>query len=225
MTNNLAQIIFDQFYEILEKKSHNYCCDFTVCDFEYRQHQFPNHSVLDVIYIDKDECQRRRDVGVTIDITGICLEDLTRPKWVRYLKKQAHEFLEDICPKRIVIVKEKNETCRKETPCWSPFPCKTITTVVERIKPIEKVHKPKIVIKQECACVPECRREKCEPKRVIVVKKHQEPTTKCGNNLVLVKSNEPKHDWGFYKGNRDYNNHKWKGCCGSSNQEVAAHQH
>ena len=228
MATSLVQIIFEQFIKIVKKTARKHECHVTKCDFQYRTHEFKTYRILDVIYVGRDECLRQRDVGITIDITSICLEDLPCEKWVHYLKKLAREFVNDICPKRLVIVKEKKQKCRPQPPKWEPFPCKTVTTIVRKIKPIEKKPKIKVIVEKECECVPECKREKCEEQRFLVVKEKSENKSRCGDHLVLVDEHKDnKHGWNTHKGNIDYNHHKWPKCCGNGSAEngAASHHH
>lgn len=213
MANNLPQIIFEQFLDIVEKHSRKACFEFNECDFDYRVRILVQHRLIDVIYVVQDKCGRRSDIIVTIDFTNICLEDLISCKWVDYLEKLAIEFIHDICPKKIVIVKDEPKKCRPQPQVFRPFPCKTVTTIIKK-KPI--IHEPEceVIIEKECAeCVPVCKREPCIPKQHIVIRLEEEKPWKCGDFSFLVENKEKDHDFEHHKGNKDYNHHLWKKCC------------
>lgn len=220
MANNIAQLIFEQFLEIVEKLSKKACFDFNECEFEYRVRELVGHRLIDVIHIVEDKCGRRRDVVVTIDFTNICVDDLITCKWISYLEKLANEFISDICPKRIIIAKEEPKKCRPQPPKWEPLPCGAITTVIHKTKPVIKEPECEVIIEKECECVPECERERCIPKQKVIIKYDEEKLPhKCGDVEILVKKPKEKdHDWEKYKGNYDYNNHIWKKCCQDRNK-------
>lgn len=214
MANNLAKTIFEQFLSIVERLSKKSCIHFNECDFEYRVRELVGHRLIDVLYVAKENCGRHRDVIATIDFTNICYEDLITCKWVDYLEKIARKFIDDICPKRIIIVKDDKKKCREEPPRWTPFPCRNITTVIHKRKPIIKKPECEVIIEHECECVPQCRREPCIPKEKIIIRFENEKH-KCGDHENLVIEPEKKqHDWKITNGNVDYNNHEWKKCCG-----------
>ncbi len=226
MANSVVQIIFDQFLDIVERLSKKSCFIFDYCRFEFRVREAVQHKLLDVIYIGEDRCCRRRDVIITIDITNICTEDLITCKWVNYLEKLAKEFIADICPKRLIVVKEDLKKCRPQPPVWKPFPCKKITTVIHKIKPIHKEPECEVVYEKQCECVKKCKREPCVPKHEIIIKYQTEKPWKCGDASFLV---EDKHkDWknhkgdaeyADFKGNKDYNDHVWPKCCGGDKHD------
>lgn len=211
---NLVQMIFEQFLDIVEVLSKKSCFKFDECDFDFRVRELLNHRLLDVIYVIEDKCGRRRDVLVTIDITSICIDDLISCKWVDYLEKLAHEFIHDICPKKLVIVKDVQQKCREEPPRWEPFPCKTVTTIIRK-KPI--IHKPEceVIIEDKCdECIEVCKREPCIPKKQIVIRYENDKKWKCGDHDHLVeKPHQKRHDFNKHKGNTDYNHHLWRPCC------------
>ena len=211
MSQDLAHLIFEQFIEILEKLAKKSPCKFNECDFDYRVRELVGHRLIDVIFIAKDKCGRRSDVIIAIDFTSICLEDLISCKWVNYLEKLAREFLNDICPKKLVIVKDEKRKCREQPPRWEPFPCKVITTIINKKKIIKQKPECEIIIEKECECVPECVRAPCIPKKQIIIRHQTEKPKCCGDNLRLV---EHKHEkFAKCRGNNDYNNHVWKKCC------------
>ncbi|AAV50985.1 hypothetical protein [Acanthamoeba castellanii mimivirus] len=217
MANNLVQLIFDQFIEILEDLAakDEWCFDFNKCDFDFRVRELVNHRLLDVKYTIKDECGRPRDVIQEIDITGICYEDLTTCKWVDYLTKLAVEYINNICPPRYIIIKEEPKKCRPQLPEWNPFPCKRTTTIYRRQKPVEKKPECEVIFEKGCECLPSCEREVPVPKEQIFIKYEPVPA-KCCERTVLVRSPEQnRHSFGVHKGNIDYNNHVWPKCCQS----------
>jgi len=187
---------------------------------------------LDVIYIIEDKCGRRRDVIITIDITNICTEDLILCKWVEYLEKLAREFIHDICPKKLVIIKDVKRKCREQPPKWVPFPCKTVTTVIKK-RPI--IHEPEceVIVERECECIPECIRRPCIPKKQLIIRYETEKPWKCGDHDELVIEPEHKHhDFNKRRGNVDFNDHVWrpcctgkKSCCGGSSHDQSQSSH
>ena len=209
---NVVEIIFDQFLEIVEGLSKHACFKFDECAFRYRVREAVQHRLLDVLYVARDKCGRERDVIATIDITGICFDYITTCKWIQYLEKIAREFIHDICPPKFAVVKDSGNRCREEPPRCDLLPCRHITTVINKKKPRHKEPEPEIIIEKECECVPECKREPCIPARTIIIREELEKEHKCGDSTVLVREHKPKHDWGYFKGNVDHNDHKWNGC-------------
>lgn len=210
MTTNLVNLIFDQFLSIVEGASKKSCFCFDKCDFEFRTRELLNHRLIDVKYVICDECGRKRDVIATIDYTNICVEDLITCKWVGYLERLANEFVCDICPKKLSIVKDELKKCRPQPPKWKPFPCRNITTVIHKRKPVIREPECEVIIEKGCECVPQCIRRTCEPKREIVIRYEEEKPWKCGDVSCIVETDLPKkHDWKIHKGNKDFNNHEW----------------
>lgn len=215
MANNLIELIFEQFIEIVIGLSRKSNCKLDECDFDYRVREFVGHRLIDVVYVDEDKCGRRRDIITQIDSTNICLEDLTTCRWVAYLEKLAKAFLCDICPIKLSIVKDEPRKCRPQPHKWQPFECKTVTTIIRKRKPVKKEPVCDIIIEKECECIPLCKREPCEPKHKVIIKYEAEKPWKCGDCEVLVEEpEERKHDFNWFKCNQDFNHHKWKGCCG-----------
>ena len=213
--SNLVQVIFNQFVDLLECANKKRKCKFDECDFDYRSREEVSHKLIDILFVDRDNCGRPRDVIATIDYTNICLEDLTSCKWIEYLENIAFEFINDICPKKYVVIKDKVNKCRKQPPTWDPFPCNAYTTIVKKIQP-KPEPECEVVIIDECECVPECIREPCVPKKKIFIKYEQEPAIPCCERRFLVTPEKrKKHDFGFCKGHTDYNNHLWNKCCES----------
>jgi len=223
MVQNLVQLIFEQFLEIVQKHSAKSCFKFHECDFNYRVRESVGHRLLDVIYVVKDKCGRRRDVIITIDITKICLEDLTTCDWVAYLEKLAKEFVSEICPKKYVIIKEEPRKCRLEPAKWCPLPCRNITTVVRRKKIIPVEPEVEVIIEKECECVPICERKPCIPKQEVIIKYETEKPWKCGDVSILVEEDHKKHDFEHFKGQPDFNHHKWGKCCDHGHHDHHGH--
>jgi hypothetical protein len=222
MANNLVQLIFEQFIEIVLRLSKKTRCDFDECDFDFRVRELVGHRLIDVIFIIEDKCGRRNDVIITIDFTNICFEDLTTCRWVDYLEKLAHEFINDICPKKFIIIREQSpKKCRPQPPKWEPMPCRNITTVIRKRKPIPKEPECEIIIEKECECVPICVREPCIPKHHVIIKQEIEKPFRCGDFSILVEEpNEKEHDFKSHKGNKDFNHHHWKSCCGNKGHDT-----
>lgn len=215
---NLVQMIFEQFLEIVERLSKNACFNFNECDFDYRVRELARHRLLDVIYVIEDKCGRRRDVLVTIDITSICIEDLISCKWVDYLEKIAREFVHDICPKKLIVVRDEIKGCRPQPPICAPFPCKTVTTIIRK-KPFIPKEECEVIIEKDCECVEKCVREPCVPKRQVIVRFENERPWKCGDHdQLVVEPAQKHHDFNTHKGNPDFNHHVWRKCCSGAKQ-------
>ncbi|AEQ32680.1 hypothetical protein [Acanthamoeba polyphaga mimivirus] len=225
MANNLAQLIFNQFIEILERFAEKkFCCDFDECDFRYRVREQVNHRLIDVLYEVKDKCGRVREVYATIDFTSICLEDLVTCKWVNYLETIAREFICDICPKKIAIVKQEPRKCRDQLPRWEPFPCKTVTTVIRKKKKVHVEPECHVIVKDECECAPICERVPCVPKQEIIIQYEPDTGCRCGGNTVLVQDKHEKHGFKDHKGKPDFNHHEWK-CCVDRHERKCCNNH
>lgn len=209
---NLVKVIFEQFLDIVERKAKKTCYEFDECDFNYRVVEAAKHKLLIVIFEHEDQCGRREDVTATVDITNICFEDLTSCDWIAYLEKIATEYVNDICPKKFAIVKETPRPCRERPVCFQPAACRTVTTIIKK-RPPPPEEECEVIIEQPCPCLPKCERVPCVPKKEIIIQFENEKLPKCGGNTVLV-NNEPKeHEFGSYKGNPDFNSHKWNRCC------------
>lgn len=214
MANNLVKLIFEQFLEIVERCTYKSCIKFDECFFDYRVRELVGHRLIDVIYVVEEKCGRRRDAIVSIDFTNICYEDLTTCKWVQYLEKIAREFIEEICPKKVAIIREEPKKCRKQPPKWNPLPCCDTTTIIRKNKIVHPEPECEVIVEKECECVPLCERKINPKKHKVIIKYQDEKPWKCGDVSVLVESEkEPKHYFDCCKGNIDYNNHKWRKCC------------
>lgn len=223
MSNNLLQLIFDQFIDlVIEVGRKTHCC-VDRCAFDFRLHEIANSRMLQVIYLGKDECCRQRDICIRIDITNICLHDLTTCKWVNYLTKMAVEFSRDICPVRMVIIRDDPRPCRKQPERWEPLPCANVTTIVRRELPPQPEPECEVVIENNCECIPVCRRERCVPKNKVVIRYDTTVPSVCGDYTVLAKD-KPCCPFNSLKGNMDFNNHNWKPCCNSSPQELTYYE-
>lgn len=219
MMNSLAKLIFEQFLQIVEKLvGKKGCIKFNECDFDFRVRELVNHRLIDVIYVAEDICKRCTSVVVTIDFTNICLEDLTSCKWICYLKTLAKEFVCDICPKKLDIVKDKPKKCRPQPPKWNPFPCKhTITIIKEKEQEFEKP-KCKVIVEKDCECIPMCKRIPCVPRKKIIIKNISRKRHNCSDFTILVEKKNKKHDWDSFKDHTDFNNHIWNDCCNKRNR-------
>lgn len=213
---NLVETIFEQFLDIVEKKAKKSCFEFDECDFNFKVIEAVKHKLLVVIFEQEDKCGRHREVTATIDITNICFEDLTSCAWIAFLKKTAVEFVNDICPKKFVIVKDKHRKCRERPHVFEPFPCKTITTVIKKRVPPKVEEECKVIIEEPCPCAPKCKRVPCHSKKEIIIQFEDDKEHKCGDHSVFVDEHHEKkeHDFGSHKGNKDWNDHQWnKKCC------------
>lgn len=225
MASDLVNVIFNQFVSIVERFAKKSCFEFNECDFDYHVREAVGHRLIDVVYVVEDKCGRRHDVIATIDYTNICFEDLTSPEWKDYLSKIAIEFVNDICPKKYEIPSTHKRKCRTEPPHWEPLPCGIITTVIKKQVIPEPEPDYEVVIENECACVPICKRTTCTgPKQQYVIKYVTESPWKCGDVTQVVdddkkyhhKEQDRPHYFSDNKGHPDFNNHKWKSCCGSN---------
>lgn len=212
---NLVETIFEQFLDIVEKKSRKSCYEFDECDFNFRVIEAVKHKLLIVLFEREDKCCRRHEVTATIDITNICFEDLTSCDWIAYLKKIAVEFVNDICPKKFVIVKDKPKKCRERPHVCEPFPCKTITTVIKKRVPPKVEEECKVIFEEPCPCGPKCKRVHCPPKKEIIIQLEDEKPWKCGDHTVFVDEHKDvkHHDFGEHKGHKDWNHHLWHKKC------------
>lgn len=211
MAQDLAQIIFDQFVEMVIRFAKKFPCTFGECDFDYRVRESVGHRLVDVLYVTKDNCCRTKNVIASIDFTGICIEYLISCKWVNYLERIAREFLSDICPKKLAVVPDHPKKCREEPPLWEPFPCKVVTTIINKKPFIPQKEECEIIIQKDCECVPDCDRLPCVPKKQIIIKHVDVKPRCCGDNFRLVKPKNEK--FATCRGNTDYNNHIFKQCC------------
>lgn len=182
----LAQIVFDQFVEITIKQSQHECpCDdIEECCFDYTVRKSGNHTLLDVVYRWENCCGKCREASVTIDITGICIDDLGDCNWLRYLRELANELLSEICTGKYTVIKEECKKCRPQPPRWEPIPCK-ITTVVCKPHPVVCPEIEHEVIEEVTPCVPCCKRVPCLPKHETIIKRSA-PEWKCGDYSVPV---------------------------------------
>ena len=228
MSSNLVNLIFNQFVEIVIKLAKKSNCDVDECDFNYRVRELVGHRLIDVIFVAEDNCGRRRDVVISIDFTSICFSDLTTCSWVAYLEKLAAEYVCDICPKKLMVVKNELKKCRPQPAKWCPLPCRNTTTIIKKKPYCPPEPECEVIICQEDECIPVCERKPCCPKKEIIVKYQSEKPWKCGDCTTLVTESEG-HDFVEHKGNKDYNHHQWKGlnkgcgCGGSASSEVASH--
>lgn len=215
MANNLVQLIFDQFVAIVIKIASKCRCEVDVCDFDFRVRELTGYRIIDVLYVAHEQCGRTRDVVTTIDFTNICFEDLTSCEWIQYLKKIAREYVADICPRRVVIVKDKKRRCREEPPVWEPFPCQQITHVVE-VTPVEPIiPRPKIIYEHECECVPQCERKPCIAQERIIIRRETEHVPwRCGDYTVSAHNKHHSPQSPKRNGFHGHQNHtvKQSGC-------------
>lgn len=212
--NSLAKLIFEQFLQIVEKiVDKKGCIKFNECDFDFRVRELVTHRLIDVVYTSEGRCGKFNNIIVTIDFTNICLEDLVTCKWISYLKTLAKEFVCDICPKKLAIIRDKPKKCKKQPPKWKPFPCKHVITIIKEERPETKDQKPKVIVEKECECVPVCERVPCVPQKQIIIKKITKKPYNCGDYSVLVEKQFKKHDWNSFKDHVDYNSHIWNNFC------------
>lgn len=217
MSSSIAQLVFDQFIKLIMAFSNKTNCTFDPCGFQYRVRDLLNHRLLDVNYAVEDDCNRCHDTTTTIDITSICLEDLTTCRWVDYLEKLAKSYLTDICPKKYVIIKNDLKKCRSQPPKWTPLPCKNTTTIVRKQKLMPVEPECEVIIENECECIPVCKRTVNVPKQHVIIKYETEVPVKCGQSTVLVEETINDHDYVEHRGSKDYNHHQWKQCCNQTN--------
>lgn len=179
MSNNLVQLIYDQFLEIVEKQSKHSCFKFKECDFDYRVHVSSGYRVIDVKYVSVDKCERKHEVIITIDYTNICFKDLTSCQWIKYLEKLAHELINEICPKKFTFVKDEPRKCRPQPPKWEPLPCKKVTTVIYKKPSPPPEPECEVIIEKECECVPICKHKPCVQKKQVIIRYKKEKSCRC----------------------------------------------
>lgn len=195
MAHKLVELIFNQFIDTVDRLSKN--CDLDRCDFNYRVREMGNSRFIDVVYVSKDECHRRRSVEETIDITNICFDDVTKCTWVHYIEKLAATFVENVCPVRLTVVKDHVRKCREQPPCWEPFPCRNTTTIIRREEPVCHVQECEIIIENACECIPVCpKRQPCCPKQHVIIRHEPSEPICCSQSYCCEQSNNT-------------------GCCGS----------
>ena len=168
MAEKLVHVIAKQFLKIVKKRWYDKCCEkFKKCSFEY--HSQEHYHVIVVEHKKSDKCDRIIRTIAKIDHTNICIDDLTSEKWLNYLEEIAYDFVDNICPRKIVIVKKKEKKCKVPPPVVGPFPCKKVTVVYRKVPHKKKRNKKKKVIEQCQKCIKKCdhKKRKCEKIKVI----------------------------------------------------------
>lgn len=153
MTTELNKLIFEQFLEIVFC-SKGWCTKPDPCSFDYRVREEDQHKLMNVLYVCEDACGRRREVETSIDITDICVEDLTTCEWVEYLTPIAQAFVHNICPKHYRIIKTQTP-CRQPPARFQPPHAKT-TTIVQCPKPVVPCPPKEVVVYEVPECVNRC---------------------------------------------------------------------
>ena len=202
MANNLVEIIFNQFLDILEKVANKkYCIDIDKCDYNYHIRNLAKVQLIDVITKVKGRCRTVKTVGITIDYTSICLEHLPTKKWKQYLKKLALELLCEIIEDKVFIIpgKEYKKKCR-EQPKWCAFPTQCTTVITKKCKPKKVEPKCKIIFENRCECIPVCKRVKIQPERKIIVRCAPQKSY-CSDNDFSDEENDR-----YYGNNNNYDN-------------------
>lgn len=215
MANNLVEIIFNQFLDILDKVANKkYCVDIDKCDYDFHERNSFKVQLIDVFTRVKGRCGSHKTVGITIDYTSICLEHLPTKKWKQYLKKLAHDLLAQIIEDKTFIIPEKEhkKKCRKQ-PKWCAFPTQCTTVITKRCEP--KVVKPKckVVFEKRCECIPVCKREKIQPKRKILIRCAPPVSKHCKKRRHDSDSDSDNDDWSRDNNNSsdDNDSHNWEG--------------
>lgn len=212
MSINMGQLIFDQFIEIVLRLSKKLECHIDECDFDFVVRDDACHHFIDVIFLGKDKCGRCRDINIIIDTTNISCLDLHSPKWLVYLEKLARQLLNEICPRRMLVMPERLNQCRPQPPHWKPFPCKVTTTIIKKLKPVPPKPKCNVIVKEECECIPECKRVPCVPDHEVIIKYEKQKKNCCGDVTFLDRDERPNHDFAERDEQKDFNNHIWKPC-------------
>jgi hypothetical protein len=138
----LARTIFDQFIAMAQKEAAKTGCSFTPCNANYSVEHLHSGTSLHIEYVSHDSCDRQTVYGVTIDITGICFQDLSTESWQHYLQTKVVLLLSQICPPAIPVEPKKTACRCKPVVCTLP-PAKTTTyipcTPVPPTPPVEHI--------------------------------------------------------------------------------------
>ena len=177
MPANIHHLIFDQYVNMLIDLSKKRCC-LEYCNFNFSVYDAKQHKIMDVVYDLKDECNRRHNHNSIIDITNICYDDVITCKWVEYLTASAKDFLEQICPKKLKIVEEREPGCRPKPPVWCPFPCTVTTTIIQNEEPECPEPECEVIIEKVCSCIKKCPRDRCEPKHQLIIQCNDSKVTR-----------------------------------------------
>lgn len=193
MEERQIRLIFDQLLSIVQH-DRKLCIRFNKCDFSYKLHHECNHLLLEVVYHGKDECCRPRRVYATVDVTGICLSDITTKKWDEYITGIACKFVHDICPPKLVISKIEKTQCKKKVECWQPGPCTKTTTIIKMRPKPKHVEEPEIIYEKECDCIKKCVRKPCVNKERIIMRTMEPKEKHCGCGSDDEHEHEHEHD-------------------------------
>ena len=221
MASNLPSTVFRQFLEYVEKYLARTCCKFDECQFDFRVRNKGANTVLDILFINYDECKRRHDILTYIDITNICFQDLTTCDWVDYLKTLAREFVARICPPEIDIIPLHNP-CRKEPPRFCCFPITRTTIITKHVPPPCPKPETEVFVERSCECAPKCDHNICPEDHKLIIRYKNEKRQKCGEAHCYTKK-VPEHDWRAKNGIIDYNDHIWNKPCHCRKPCVAGH--
>merc|ERR1712054_585550 len=167
MCSKLASTIFDQFVSIVNTLNTSDTCTINPCGFTYQLVHHNNYTTLNISYRYLDDCDRVYDVTVVVDITNICFDDLSCPKWVNYLETLARQLLDNVCPKVCTIIYPES-SCRKQPPVWEPFPCRE-TRYITQEEVIVCPEEPTLVHTKVCKCSKPCKKNVVKTARQMII--------------------------------------------------------
>lgn len=208
MSNNLTQVIFDQFLDVVLDAAKKTCPGLDKCAFNYC---IKPANTMNIIYTSTDECCRSFNTTTVLDITNICYGDLTSDKWIGYLYQVANILIADICPKKYVFTKVNNVECPPDPPKWTPYPTKLTTTIIKPVCPPPDDDDCEVINEVSCECIPSCPRVFNSTPRKILIKEVTPPVPFCCGQGFTSLASDGKKQFGIHKGNVDYNNHQWWG--------------
>lgn len=165
---DLTLTIFNQFVDILGPLAARKGCCFNECDLDYRLRCECGQKKIEIRYLTKDKCCREQEALTSIDITNICLRDLTLCDWIDYLRGIAKDFVDKICPKAYVIMAEQTK-CRRAPDVWCPGPCRNTTRIIQQEEPVPEPEHVEYVT--ECCECPQvsCHRQRPRPINTTIV--------------------------------------------------------
>ena len=189
MTNRVAQIIFTQILDTIERLAPS-GCSIDRCHFDYSLSGSQGNTLV-LTHIVSDNCGRVREFSIQVDITRICIEDLTTCSWVDYINSKALEMIEYLCAPEIHVVPKHPKKCRERHPVWTPTPCKTTTYVTKVQCCPEPEPECEVIVEEECSCIEKCVRKPCVPKHSLVIRNCQEqPSHNCCPTVLVPNHQE-----------------------------------
>ena len=178
MSSNLAEVIFEQFIEIVKRLSHRYCTHIKTCDVHYTTTDINNILLIELCYEIKTRCSTK-NVHAVINYTSICCDDLTTKSWRTYLKGIAKDFLSKIVGCDDCEIPPPEKKCRpRQVPCKLPkTKCVTIEPCI--CPPVPRPTPCKKIIKCTCYKCTSCdkKHQKCGCEK---------PTKECSCRSIVI---------------------------------------